>query len=50
MAAKWVFGGQVAPNILDLPVELIMKILSPLPEAEIFWNVGFTCKRLLHES
>ena len=50
MATQWLFGGNAALNILDLPAELIMKILSPLPEAEIFWNVGFTCKRLLHVS
>ena len=34
-------------TLLQLPVEILVKILSPIPESEIFWNVGFTCKRLL---
>ena len=39
--------GKINLTLLQLPVEILVKILSPIPESEIFWNVGFTCKRLM---
>lgn len=34
-------------DLLDLPFEILCKILSYLSQDDIFWNVGFTCQTLL---
>ena len=34
-------------DLLDLPFEILCKILSYLSQDDIFWNVGFTCQILL---
>jgi predicted transport protein len=42
-----IINHQQVKGLLDLPYEMTSQILNYLPEHEIFWNVGFTCKRLM---
>ena len=34
-------------SLLDMPDEILLRIISYLPRKDVFWIAGFTCKRLL---